>query len=99
MSEMKKRITAEVRRILLGDWDPIGIRDLPEKYRRAATDEYDSYIGAIIGMLSADRSQQEIANFLYDTEIRDMGGRRDRAAADAAAAKLVYLRALMASGK
>jgi hypothetical protein len=99
MSEVRKRITAEVRRILLGDWDPIGVQDLPEEYRRAATDEYDSYISAIVGMLSADRSQREIADFLYDTEIRDMGGRRDRSAADAAAAKLVDVRALMTSGK
>jgi hypothetical protein len=99
MSEMSKRITVEVRRILLGDWDPIGVQDFPEKYHRAAADEYDSYIGPIVGMLSAGRSRQEIADFLYDTEVRDMGGRRDRSAADAAAAKLVDVRALITSGK
>ncbi|HEY1260049.1 MAG TPA: hypothetical protein VGF34_12460 [Stellaceae bacterium] len=99
MSEMRKRITKEVRRILLSDWDPIGVQDLPENYRRAATDEYDSYIDPILGMLLAGRSQQEIADFLYDTEVRDMGGRRDRASAGAAAAKLVDLHVLMTSGK
>jgi hypothetical protein len=99
MSATRKRITLEVRRILLRDWDPIGIQDLPEKYRRAATDEYDSYIGPIVEMILAGQPQQEIAHFLYDSEVQDMGGRRDRGFADAAAAKLVDLRALMTSGK
>ena len=99
MSEMRKRITNEVRRFLLSEWDPIGVQDLPEKYRQAAADEYDSYIDPILVMLLAGRSQQEIADFLYDTEVRDMGGRRDRGSADAAAAKLVDLHVLMTSGK
>ena len=99
MSETRERITAETKRILLGDWDPIGVHDLPENYCRAATDEYDSYITPIIGMLLAGKSQQEIADFLYDTEVRNMGGRGDRGSADAAAAKLVGLRAMMTLGK
>jgi hypothetical protein len=99
MSDVSKAITAKVRQVLLGYWDPIGVQDLPEKYRQAATDEYDSYIGAVVGMLTAHRSQQEIADFLYDTEIRDMGGRRGRAPAETAAAALVDLRALATSEK
>ena len=50
-------------------------------------------------MLSAGRPQREIADFLYHIEIRDMGGRRDRGCADAAAAQLVELHVLMTSGK
>jgi hypothetical protein len=96
---MRQKITAEVRRILLRDWDPIGVQDLPEKYRRAATDEYDSYINPRVYMLLADRSQREIADFLYDIEVRDMGGRRDRGSADAAAARLADLHAMVISAK
>lgn len=99
MSEMRKTITKKVRRILLSEWDPIGVQDFPEKHRQAATDEYDSYIDPILAMLLAGRSQQEIADFLYDIEVRDMGGRRDRGAAGAAAAKLVDRHVLMTSGK
>lgn len=99
MSESRKRIAVEVRRVLLADWDPIGVRDLPGKYRHAAADEYDSYIDPVIRMLLAGKSKEEVADFLYDTEVRNMGGRRDRSAANAAAAKLVGLRAMMTLGK
>ena len=99
MSDLRTAITAKVRQVLLGDWDPIGVQGLPEEYRQAATDEYDAYMGPVVGMLMTDRSQKEIADYLYDTEIREMGGRRDRAAADAAAARLVALRVLAPSEK
>lgn len=95
MSDLSQASAAKVRQILLGDWDPIGVQHLPDKYRRAAVGEYDSYIGEVVAMLMADQSRQQIADFLYDTEIREMGRRRDRAAADAAAAKLVDLRSLV----
>ena len=36
-----------IRRILLNDWDPIGVADIAE-----AQDEYDSYVGKIYGMLT-----------------------------------------------
>jgi hypothetical protein len=98
MSEARERISA-VRRILLGDWDPIGVQNLPDKYRQATTDEYDSYIGPVIGMLVAGKSKTEIADFLHDTEIRNIGIRRDRGAADATAEKLVDLRVLLTAGK
>ena len=89
MSETRKRIIAGIREILLADWDPIGVREFPEKYRRAANDEYDSYIAPLIEMLSAGKSVQDVADFLYDVEVRRMGRRRDRTCADAAARKLV----------
>ena len=98
MSEPEERVRA-VRQILLGDWDPIGVQNFPDRYRQATADEYDSYIGPVIGMLRAGRSKNEIADFLYDTEIRSMGIRRDRGAADVTAEKLVDLRALLAAGK
>lgn len=98
MSEISETIMARAKQVLLGDRDPIGVQNLPEKYRRAATDEYDASTGPIVGMLLADRSEQEIANFLYDTEVRSIGRRRSRGAADLAAAKLVDLRVGVMTG-
>jgi hypothetical protein len=42
-----------VRRVLLEDWDPIGIRDVPQ-----ASDEYDSYVMPIYGILRQRRSEK-----------------------------------------
>ena len=41
-----RRYHAGIHRILLRDWDPIGVADIVE-----AQDEYDSYVGKIYGML------------------------------------------------
>jgi hypothetical protein len=37
-----KAIQESIREILLRDWDPIGVNDVPE-----AQDEYDSYVGGV----------------------------------------------------
>ena len=49
----------EIRKILLRDWDPIGIRD--EEY---AQDEYDLYIDHIISLLINVGTYEELLNFL-----------------------------------
>ena len=41
-----RRYHDAIRRILLHDWDPIGVAEVVE-----AQDEYDGYIGKIHGML------------------------------------------------
>ena len=49
MSEYRERAKSlqdAIRQVLLHDWDPIGVADVPE-----AQDEYDSYISQIYGML------------------------------------------------
>ena len=52
---------ARVRRILLQDWDPIGVRDIP-----GASDEYDNYADKAYVMLMDDRATAEsIASYLY----------------------------------
>jgi hypothetical protein len=47
---------AEVREILLREWDPIGVRDMPE-----AQDEYDGYVAEIYVMLMDQRAASEMA--------------------------------------
>lgn len=39
-----QEITQRIREILIRDWDPIGVPDLP-------ADEYDMYIGGIYGLI------------------------------------------------
>lgn len=60
---------AHVRRILLQDWDPIGIRDIPE-----ASDEYDRYADKAYVMLMDERATAEsIASYLYGIAVEHMG--------------------------
>jgi hypothetical protein len=44
--EQSRENRARVRQILLHDWDPIGIQDVPE-----ASDEYDRYVDKAYVML------------------------------------------------
>ena len=57
-----------VREILMREWDPIGVADIPE-----AADEYDSYVGEVYVMLMDRRATQEqIAAYLYDIAANHM---------------------------
>jgi hypothetical protein len=49
----------KVRTILLRDWDPIGVNDLPE-----AQDEYDSYVQPISEMLKQGKDVNEVYAYL-----------------------------------
>ena len=46
----KRRGEAELRRLLLVEWDPIGIADVPK-----AQDEYDSYVGPLASRCAPER--------------------------------------------
>src|SRR5260221_12602998 len=60
---------ARVREILMREWDPIGVTDVPE-----AADEYDIYIGTVYVILMDQRATQEqIAAYLYDVTTNNMG--------------------------
>lgn len=71
-----------VRRVLMQQWDPIGVRDVPQ-----AQDEYDIYAEEIVRMLSAGRSARELVAYLMDAETNAMGlrGNQERACIVAAA--------------
>lgn len=56
-------IIDEVRRVLLREWDPIGIRDEP-----GAQDEYDSYAPEIVAMIVRGASPARIAGHLIRIE-------------------------------
>ena len=54
--------------MLMEEWDPIGVRGVPE-----ASDEYDSYLGQIAGRLREGRGADDIAAFLTELEEVRMG--------------------------
>ena len=65
--EQSREIRRQIRRILMDQWDPIGVNDIPE-----AADEYDSYIGNICELIQGDASEPEIAAHLRNIEIQQM---------------------------
>jgi|SRR6185295_13285726 len=63
-----RTIQESIHNILLRDWDPIGINDVPE-----AHDEYDSYIGGVYRLLASHRSIDQIVDYLATIETQTMG--------------------------
>ncbi|HTR36392.1 MAG TPA: hypothetical protein VMH80_10845 [Bryobacteraceae bacterium] len=61
-------IQDRIRRVLMREWDPIGVDGVAE-----AADEYDSYIGGIYGLISRGASAVEISAHLRKLEIDEMG--------------------------
>jgi hypothetical protein len=63
-----REIIRSIRLILMMEWDPIGVRDVPE-----AADEYDSYAGGICGLLQRGASEADLYAHLRDVEVDRMG--------------------------
>jgi len=57
-----------IHRILLHEWDPIGIADEPE-----TQDEYDNYIPQIHGMLLRREPKQKLFDHLWTLETERIG--------------------------
>ena len=57
-----------IHRVLLHDWDPIGVRDMPE-----ALDEYDSYVPEIYGLLIRREPRHKLVDYLWWVETEHMG--------------------------
>ena len=70
-----KDLQDAIRQVLLRDWDPIGVADVPQ-----AQDEYDSYISQICGMLIRREPRHKLVDFLWWVETKQMGlyGSRQR---------------------
>ena len=65
--ESRERAVA-VRRILMSEWDPIGVSDIPE-----AADEYDGYVSGVCDLLARNANDWEIAAYLREIETVRMG--------------------------
>ncbi len=84
------KIRALVRDVLLRDWDPIGISDIPE-----AKDEYDAYAEVVLGMLiNENATAEDIASYLFKiaTEHMALSDREMAKLCERAAAAIVALR-------
>jgi hypothetical protein len=60
-------IQESIRQILVRDWDPIGVNDVPE-----AQDEYDSYVGGVYRLLASHCSTEQMIDHLAKIESRTM---------------------------
>ena len=81
-----KRYHDAIRTVLLRDWDPIGVSDVPE-----AHDEYDSYIPGIHGRLISRASAQELFDHLRKIETIEMGLASNRQRTQHVVQKLIAL--------
>lgn len=67
-------IQEQIRQVLLHDWDPIGVQEVPE-----AQDEYDSYVGGVYRLLVSNARDEELVDHLSRIEREVMGlGPRDK---------------------
>lgn len=72
-----------VKPILMQDWDPIGVRNVPQ-----ARDEYDGYARPIAAMLATKISVSDLSKHLLEIETKSMGLAGNQARALAVAQKL-----------
>jgi hypothetical protein len=64
-----RELRSAIRKILIADWDPIGVMDDPEWPK----DEYDRYIGQLYSFLERGESADFIARHLCFVEEKEMG--------------------------
>lgn len=76
----------KIKTIILNEWDPIGIQDLPE-----AQDEYGSYIPDIYRLIQLKKTENEIFDYLWGIETGHMGLSGDKGHTQAIAHKLFKL--------
>ncbi|WP_051381279.1 hypothetical protein [Paraburkholderia mimosarum] len=79
-------LEAKVQKVLIQEWDPIGVKDIPE-----AQDEYDMYVPGICRMLRAGQSNMEVYSHLRWIEMERIGLEGDEQHTQRIAAKLVGL--------
>jgi hypothetical protein len=58
----------DIREILLWEWDPIGVNDIPE-----AEDEYDAYLEPVYSLLTSGKGVGEMFEYLSWLEHEYMG--------------------------
>jgi hypothetical protein len=61
-------IQNSIRQVLFLDWDPIGVNTNPK-----LNDEYDSYVAPVYRILTGNRSEDEVIEFLQKTERDQIG--------------------------
>lgn len=69
-----KKLQPIVKEILLHEWDPIGVANIP-----LADDEYDNYVPQVCKLLIEKSDFEKISDYLWKVETEQMGlpGNRD----------------------
>jgi hypothetical protein len=75
-----------IRSILLREWDPIGVNEVPE-----AQDEYDAYVSQIHGLLIRREPLHTMVDYLWWAETEHMGLCGNRSRTEAVAQRLMHL--------
>jgi len=81
-----KALQKAIQKILIDEWDPIGVGDIPE-----AEDEYDSYVPEIYKMLISRKPKHEMFEYLWWLETEHMGLTGDRQRTEMFAERLCNL--------
>jgi uncharacterized protein (DUF2236 family) len=66
-SWLKRRGAGRLRHLLMAEWDPIGVRGVPQ-----ARDEYDSYLGLLADRLRTGTPAERIADLLAEIRTETM---------------------------
>ena len=85
--ERARHYHAAIRRILLTEWDPIGVSHFPE-----AQDEYDGYVGGVYKLLITHVDRQSLFFHLWQIETDHMGLSGNRQQTEAVVDRLLQLR-------
>jgi hypothetical protein len=65
--ETSREIREKIRHILMSEWDPIGVKEIPE-----ASDEYDLYLGDVYALVVGNAGLSKIAEYLRWVEVERM---------------------------
>ena len=66
--ERAREIQRSIGEVLLRNWDPIGVKDVPQ-----AQDEYDSYVGGVYRLIATGASARQLAEHLARIEAEQLG--------------------------
>ena len=86
-AENKRALQLQIRDVLLQDWDPIGIKQMPD-----AQDEYDEYVPEIYDLLMGSKPVGDILDVLLRIEEHHMGLPADWQHTSSIACRLFSLR-------
>lgn len=86
----KQFIMNEIQKILLKEWDPIGVQDIPE-----AQDEYDAYISSIYEIIQSKQPESKLFDYLWQLETEHMGLSGNKTHTQTIARKLFELSATL----
>src|SRR6266496_4651248 len=66
--ERTRQIQRSIAEVLLRNWDPIGVRNVPQ-----AQDEYDAYVGGVYRLIASGATARELAEHLARLEAEQLG--------------------------